>query len=558
MQPQSSALQYYYLVDGQPKGPVDAGRIWEMVGNGSVSPAVMVAQVGWNHWAQAAQVWPNLPVPGAPPPAAAVPPAMPQQRSAAPPPLPASTPTPMPEQLSEVPIRCVAGPDVGKMLLIGGTKMTVGRQSGIGATDPLVANEHAVMSWRDQKLTFQAYPGLQLLVNGAGLNNGSMALGQQFVLGSSTWQVGASQVDVKSLIGSLASRLNTLASTEKLEGFSLKEMFSEVFKKRTPEEVEEYFVVGTSRTTPAIEDVPTGWPKPWFFARILLFTAVVFVIFRIALAQFGNLNLVPGMIMMGALAVPLATVFLFFELNAPRNVSFHQVLMLVCFGGIVSLFISLIGFNFGLLNWLGASDAGIIEETGKILTVVLVVRQARYKYILNGLLFGAAVGAGFGIFETAGYAFNILLKSQNIGVMINNIILRSFLAPFMHVAWTAIAAGALWRVKGDRPFRPQMMTDVRFWRAFLIPVVLHMIWNSPLGSIVPFMLVQLTVGVVAWYVLFAIAQQGLHQVRDEQREKTKVKLKNTEDFALATGQFSAAEIRQTVLSATGTHRIAAM
>lgn len=40
-----------------------------------------------------------------------------------------------------------------------------------------------------------------------------------------------------------------MAGTDKLEGFSLAEMFSEGFKKRTQEETDEYFTVGTARTT---------------------------------------------------------------------------------------------------------------------------------------------------------------------------------------------------------------------------------------------------------------------------------------------------------------------
>src|SRR5205823_6447989 len=140
------------------------------------------------------------------------------------------------------------------------------------------------------------------------------------------------------------------------------------------------------------------------FTRVLLFVAVVYFGFSFMMDQFLNKNLVPGLIMMGSLAVPLATVFLFFELNSPRNVSFHEVLMLVCFGGVVSLFVSLIGFNISHLDWLGASSAGIVEEIGKLLAVAIIVRKAKYKYILNGMLFGAAVGAGFAAFESAGYA----------------------------------------------------------------------------------------------------------------------------------------------------------
>src|SRR5262249_6819244 len=56
-----------------------------------------------------------------------------------------------------------------------------------------------------------------------------------------------------------AGSLNKLTSTEKLEGFSLTTMFSEVFKARKRGEIEDYFVVGTSKTTPRLDKVETGW-----------------------------------------------------------------------------------------------------------------------------------------------------------------------------------------------------------------------------------------------------------------------------------------------------------
>ena len=40
---------------------------------------------------------------------------------------------------------------------------------------------------------------------------------------------------------------------------------------------------------------------------------------------------------------------------------------------------------------------------------ILMARKIDKPYILNGCLFGAAVGAGFAAFESAGYAFNAFL-----------------------------------------------------------------------------------------------------------------------------------------------------
>jgi protease PrsW len=324
--------------------------------------------------------------------------------------------------------------------------------------------------------------------------------------------------EAQNILDPWRKRIQNLAGTEELEGFSLKEMFSEVFQKRTDEEMDDYFIVGTYRTTPPIHEVQCGWPKPWFFMRVLFFIGIVYFAFAFALRQFSNTNLIPGLIMMGSLAAPLATVFLFWELNTPRNVSLPQTLTLVCSGGIVSLIVSLQGFEVASLDWLGASQAGIVEEIGKLLAVILLVRNVRYKYILNGMLFGAAVGAGFAAFESAGYAFRALLQSRSTAQMSDLIELRAFLTPFGHVAWTALSAGALWRIKGNRRFNPVMLLNPQFLKAFTIPVGLHMLWNSPISQATPYYILPLAIGVVGWFVVFGLVQQGLRQVKAEQVE----------------------------------------
>lgn len=388
-------------------------------------------------------------------------------------------------------IRALGGPALGQIHLVGPAE--------------IVLTPNILASFVSGILHVRAVDGTPIA---------ALKPGQQFQADGSLWQAGNS-TSFSHLMDDVGARLNRIAGTEPLEGFSLKEMFSEVFRHRTTEEIDDYFIAGTSRTTPDILDVPTGWPKPWFFFRVLAFVGLVYVIFAFAMDRFLNNNLIPGMIMMGSFAVPLSVVVLFFELNTPRNVALHRVLMLVCMGGVLSLTVSLTGFRTLQLGWMGDMSAGIIEEVGKLIGVVLIARATNYRYILNGMLCGAAVGAGFAAFESAGYAFNFLLKSRSLDVMTNVIYVRALLTPFGHVAWTAIAAGALWRSKGLGRLSFRVLADSKFWGAFAVPVVLHMLWDSPLPS--PMFLLQWILGAVAWFVAFGLIQQGLRQVRDVQR-----------------------------------------
>ena len=539
--------QWYYLDGQETRGPVPSAEIVKLIQSGSLSATAQVAQAGWQTWSPASVALANLLNP-------------PQQLSV--PALPGAVAKPEPLTYA-IKVQCVSGPDTGKAYMISMAEVSLGRVSGIGQNDPGVAENHVVLSWQRNVLQFRTFGGSKLRVAGAEVTQGTLSNGQQFQLGSSTWQVGTAPVELTSLLGTLGARLSKLTSTDKLVGFSLTAMFSEVFKGRKPGELEDYLIVGTPKTTPHIDDVLTGWPKPWFFMRVMIFMAVVYFIFYQMFSLSENSRIVPGLIIMGSLAVPLATVFLFWELNTPRNVSFHMVLILVCLGGVISLAVSLIAFDVAHLEWLGAASAGICEEIGKLLTVVLVVRNTKYKYILNGLVFGAAIGGGFGAFETAGYSFSdgffdsflrFFVRNPNSEAldklvghalvygydgMIYLIHRRSYYAPFMHVAWTAISAGALWRVKGANPIRIGMFFDPRFLRTFFVPVLLHMFWNSPLlrfqgalGLIKPIL-----VGGIGWYVVLGLVQEGMRQIRDEQLTRTKMEYDKTQQVLTTTGRF---------------------
>lgn len=557
--------QWYYLVGSDTRGPVTQQQLIDLIRAGQAPPATLVAAAGWQQWQPANVVFTDqlvvasapvampAPAPVAPqsqpqyqPQSQAQPSYQPQQSRPV-----AAVAAPAPTAIAAVQLRCVSGPDTGKVFVISSQEVTLGRVAGIGQTDQGVADHHASFSWQNNMLNFRTNANAVIAINGMTPSSGVLMLGQQFSIGASVWQVSSQSFTLGGLLDSMGSRLNSLASTEKLEGFSLSDMFSEVFKKRTQEEVDEYFICGTTKTTPAIENAKTGWPKPWFFMRVLIFMGLIYGGFLFAWKEFNNPNLLPGLMMMGSLVLPLATMILFFELNTPRNISFHYTLGLLCAGGVVSIFLSLIGFSLSSLSTvLGPPAAGIVEEIGKLLTVILIVRNVKYKYVLNGLLFGAAIGAGFAVFESAGYAFNSFMdpvlsvasgratfSGASLfafagGNMTTNITVRGLLSPFCHVAWTAIAAGALWRVKGDRPFSPMMLGNGTFLRAFMIPVVLHMIWNT--GFIPsPFWIKHILLGAIGWFILFGIVQQGLKQVKQAQLVQVTDELSKTQSAITA-------------------------
>lgn len=305
---------------------------------------------------------------------------------------------------------------------------------------------------------------------------------------------------------------------DRLNGFRVSQLFSGVFKGRSGAEVEAYFQCGGPHATPRLNDVPVEWPRPWFFWRLLVFGLLVFIGFQFGLEHFENPKLLPGLIVVGAFFVPVSCGVLFFEYNVLRNISLYQALKYTVAGGILSLIAALFLFQFSGLNetFLGATSAGIVEETAKLLTAIVLARGLTgNRWILNGMFIGAAVGVGFAGFETAGYIFEALVRDYS--SMHGTLIMRAVFAPFGHVVWTAATAGALWRVKQERPFSVGMLFDGKFLRVFAFVVLLHMFWNSGMlwtmrgYSLIYGWMVSL---LGSWYLVLLLLQQGLNQVRN--------------------------------------------
>lgn len=310
-----------------------------------------------------------------------------------------------------------------------------------------------------------------------------------------------------------------LESAESSGGFQ--SIFKDAFRKRTIEEMEAQFAVGTPETTPALGAVKTHWPAPWVFFRLITFSVLATLGFYWGAVRFRSDILLLGWILVGAFGIPFSVLIFFMEANVLRNVSFYRILKLFMLGGLMSMIFTMV-FNelTGLESWLGVSSAGPIEEPAKILAVVAFASRWKDKHwTLNGMLFGAAVGAGFAAFETAGY---VLVRSQQFGSTFGDVMFtRALLAPFMHVIWTAAAGAALWRVRGNRAFSFELLLNWQFLRVLLMVTVIHAVWNSPL--VVPFVgdpwngiLKCVGLGVIGWVLILLLIQNGLAQIRNDQ------------------------------------------
>lgn len=156
----------------------------------------------------------------------------------------------------------------------------------------------------------------------------------------------------------------------------LRHVFSDVFVKHSKDEGELLFISGTKLTTPAEHEISTTWPKPWLFSRVFLVFLISYVFLYISTFVFQNDNAIPGLIIVGSFAAPLSLLVLFWEMNAPRNISIYETSKMFFIGGTASLVFTLLLYSvipFYDSSYSGAIFIGVIEEIGKLAVVIYFI-----------------------------------------------------------------------------------------------------------------------------------------------------------------------------------------
>lgn len=314
-----------------------------------------------------------------------------------------------------------------------------------------------------------------------------------------------------SLFYEFAHFVDFVPSNERSVDPKFQNIFSRVFRKHSELEADRLFIVGTAITTPKIEEVKGTWPKPWLFARVFLIGLIAFLGMHLGVSVFQNINFLPGLIIIGAFAVPITTLIFFWEMNAPQNIAFYRIIYMVLMGGILSMLVALVFFDL-LKHNLNPITIGIVEELAKVITVIWFVRNRKYRYMLNGLLVGAAVGAGFAAFETAGYALRGLLTGSFLNLY-STILWRGILAPGGHVAWAALTGAAFCKIQGNDKFKLSLLGKPTFFLVFMLVVSMHALWDAPINTRFPF--IQIILMIVSWFMVFLMIRMGLKEVANQ-------------------------------------------
>jgi RsiW-degrading membrane proteinase PrsW (M82 family) len=209
-----------------------------------------------------------------------------------------------------------------------------------------------------------------------------------------------------------------------------------------------------------------------YWWRVLLGGGLLYWITLRLLADSGNPNLAPTVILLGAFVMPVAYVTYLYEHEALDDIPPSTLAMTIFYGGVLGIIVAQVlserlVVDMGPIGMLGV---GIAEEIAKPVGVLFLLRRRGVRESRHGFLLGAAAGMGFAAFETMGYGFTFLIRSRGDLDLLGEILLtRGLLSPLAHAAWTALVVGVFWR-EGRRINRPVV-------KAFATAVVLHALWN---------------------------------------------------------------------------------
>jgi RsiW-degrading membrane proteinase PrsW (M82 family) len=127
------------------------------------------------------------------------------------------------------------------------------------------------------------------------------------------------------------------------------------------------------------------------------------------------------------------------------------------------------------LGILGLFGVGLIEESVKLIFPVIMYLGWRYRHEADGLLFGIAAGMGFAALETMGYGLVSFIQSRgDISILQQVLLIRGFLSPAGHAAWTGFVCAVLWR---EREKKGHIVVNFAVVGAFILAIVLHSFWN---------------------------------------------------------------------------------
>jgi RsiW-degrading membrane proteinase PrsW (M82 family) len=234
----------------------------------------------------------------------------------------------------------------------------------------------------------------------------------------------------------------------------------------------------------------------------------VYVLSLIVMILTNNSNLFPTVVLVGNFLVPVTYVAFFYERRHLSQLNTPITASVFLYGGLLGVLASAIlePFLVRPSDPFSVLVIGFIEESAKILGVILIVWRRRVISEVDGLILGAAAGMGFAALESMGYTFSEFLVSHgSLSATVWIMLLRGILSPLGHGTWTAILASVLYQERRGTRYRFTWHLIL----AYLGVILLHALWDGlpPVmglffSSNLAVIIAQLTIGTLGLFILW--------------------------------------------------------
>lgn len=238
--------------------------------------------------------------------------------------------------------------------------------------------------------------------------------------------------------------------------------------------------------TPTTAGPRPGWHS-WLWLLVLIAGELGYQALRRVALHTENPHLLPGMVLMGALIVPCAFVAFLWGTDIGHEITLATALITALAGGCVAVATAAAAEDWASGDgFLDAATVAAIEEAAKLAVtaaaLVAITRRAHgarnSRNARNGLVLGAACGAGFAVVETLGYTFVDYLDPTGGGMQAldNDLLVRSIFAPATHLTWAALtgcAVGAALSLH-TRSLPARVVAPAA---AYLTSTALHGLWD---------------------------------------------------------------------------------
>ncbi|MFZ1517867.1 MAG: PrsW family intramembrane metalloprotease [Ignavibacteriaceae bacterium] len=151
--------------------------------------------------------------------------------------------------------------------------------------------------------------------------------------------------------------------------------------------------------------------------------------------------------------------------------------------------------------------APIIEEITKGLFLLITVTSKKFDNITDGIVYGGAIGLGFGMTENFLY---FVTYSDSIPNWIALVVIRSLFSGVMHCVSTATLGSFL----GLAKFKSKDKKPLYIFAGLLIAMLIHSIWNSSVSydNTAPIGFLFMIVSTIIFVSTYAVSIKGERKV----------------------------------------------